>query len=112
MEVAVSAAEKLPELYTEAVAASYLGIAEITLRRIRTRNLIGHVRIGKAVRYTEIHLLQYLEQQTCQPASASATTGSNSAKARPSGTARGGTRMDVSSALRLAQETLAKHNSH
>ena len=108
----MGAAEKLPELYTEAVAASYLGIAEITLRRIRTRNLIGHIRIGKAIRYTENHLLEYLEQQTCQPASASATTGSNSARARPSGIGRGGTRMDASSALRLAQETLAKHNSH
>ncbi len=104
----MGAAEKLPELYTEAIAASYLGIAEITLRRIRTRNLIGYIRIGKAIRYTENHLLEYLEQQTCQPASASATTGSNSARARPSGIGRGGTRMDASSALRLAQETLER----
>lgn len=108
----MGAAEKLPELYTEAIAASYLGIAEITLRRIRTRNLIGYIRIGKAIRYTENHLLEYLEQQTCQPASASATTGSNSARARPSGIGRGGTRMDASNALRLAQETLERHKSH
>ncbi|GEM_PF-2121113 len=108
----MGAAEKLPELYTEAVAASYLGIAEITLRRIRARNLIGYIRIGKAIRYTETHLLEYLEQQTCQPASASATTGSSNEKAQPSGTGRGGTRMDASSALRLAQETLARRKSH
>lgn len=108
----MGAAEKLPELYTEAIAASYLGIAEITLRRIRTRNLIGYIRIGKAIRYTENHLLEYLEQQTCQPASASATTGSNSAKAQPSGIGRGGTQRDVNSALRLAQETLARRKSH
>jgi len=104
----MGAAEKLPELYTEAVAASYLGIAEITLRRIRARNLIGYIRIGKAIRYTETHLLEYLEKQTCQPASDSENTGSNSAKAQPSGIGRGGTQRDVKCALRLAQETLAR----
>lgn len=108
----MSAAERLPELYTEAVAASYLGISEITLRRIRTRNLIGHIRIGKAVRYTENHLLNYLERQTCQPVSALATIGSNSAKAQPPGIGRGGTQTAASSALRLAQETLERHKSH
>lgn len=108
----MGAAEKLPELYAEAAAASYLGIAEITLRRIRKRRQIGHIRIGKAVKYTENHLLEYLEQQTCQPASASATTGSNSAKAQPSGIGRGGTQTGASSALRLAQETLERHKSH
>lgn len=108
----MGAAEKLPELYAEAAAASYLGIAEITLRRIRKRRQIGHIRIGKAVKYTETHLLEYLEQQTCQPASALATIGSNSAKAQPSGIGRGGTQMGVSSALRLAQETLERHKSH
>lgn len=108
----MGAAEKLPELYTEAIAASYLGIAEITLRRIRTRNMIGYIRIGKAIRYTENHLLKYLEKQTCQPASDSENTGSNSARAQPSGTGHGGTRMDASSALRLAQETLERHKSH
>lgn len=108
----MGAAEKLPELYTEGVAASHLGISEITLRRIRNRGEIGHIRIGKAVKYTEHHLLKYLEQQTCQPASVSATTGSNSAKAQPSGTGHGATRQDASSALRLAQETLQKHKSH
>lgn len=108
----MGAAEKLPELYTEAVAASYLGVAAVTLRRIRKRGHIDHVRIGKAVKYTEHHLLKYLEQQTCQPASASATTGSSNVKDQQSGTGRGGTRMDASSALRLAQETLQKRSSH
>lgn len=104
----MGAAERLPELYTEAAAASYLGISEITLRRFRVRGAIAHIRIGKAVKYTERHLLNYLEPQTCPPASALATTGLNNAKAQPSGTGRGGTRQNASSALRLAQETLAK----
>lgn len=108
----MSAAEKLPELYTEGVAASYLGVSAITLRRIRGRGEIGHIRIGNAVKYTEHHLLKYLEQQTCPPASASATTGLSNEKAQPSGTGRGATRQDASSALRLAQETLQKHKSH
>lgn len=104
----MSAAEKLPHLFTEAEAADYLGVSEITLRRHRTKGQIGFIRIGKFIKYTETHLLKYLEQHTCQPASASATTGSSSAKDQPSGTARGATKPDASSALRLAQETLAK----
>lgn len=108
----MNAAERLPDLFTEAVAASYLGVAEITLRRIRKRGHIGHLRIGKAIKYTEHHILKYLEQQTCQPASALATTGSNNAKDQQPGTGRGATRADASSALRLAQETLQKHKSH
>lgn len=108
----MSAAEKLPELYTEAFAAEYLGVAEITLSRIRKRGEISHIRVGKAIKYTEHQLLKYLEQQTCQPASDSANTGSNNAKDRPSGTGRGVTQQDASSALRLAQETLQRHGSH
>ncbi|QBN68199.1 DNA-binding protein [Xanthomonas oryzae pv. oryzae] len=87
---------------------AYLDVSEITLRRFRKRGIIGHIRIGKAIKYTEQHLLNYLEQQTCQPASASATTGLSNARAQPSGTGRGSTRQDASSALRLAQKTLAK----
>ncbi|QGW65926.1 helix-turn-helix domain-containing protein [Lysobacter soli] len=102
----MSAAEKLPTLFTEEEAAAYLGVAEITLRRHRTAGKIGFIRIGKFIKYSETHLLKYLEQHTCQPASASAITGSSSEKAPPSGSARGATRMDASSALRLAQETL------
>lgn len=104
----MGAAERLPELYTEEDAAAYLGVSEITLRRRRAAGELGFMRIGRAIKYTETHLLKYLEQQTCQPASASATTGSNNAKDPLSGIARGATRWDASSALRLAQETLAK----
>jgi len=104
----MSAAEKLPALFTEAEAAEYLGVAEITLRRHRTKGQIGFIRIGKFIKYTETHLLKYLEQHTCQPASASATTGSSSERAQPSGIARGATATDASSALRLAQGILAK----
>lgn len=104
----MGAAERLPELFTEAAAAEYLGIAEVTLRRRRAAGQIGFTRIGRAAKYTEIHLMNYLEQQTCQPASASATTGLSSAKAQPSGRGRGATPLDASSALRLAQEILMK----
>ena len=104
----MSAAEKLPTLFTEEEAAEYLGVAEITLRRHRTAGKIGFIRIGKFIKYSETHLLKYLEQHTCQPVSASANTGSNSEKARPSGIGRGATQTDASSALRLAQEILKK----
>lgn len=64
--------EGLPRLLAERQAAEYLGIAEVTLRRRRTAGQIGFIRIGRQARYTEHHLLNYLEQQTCQPASAPA----------------------------------------
>jgi len=73
----MGAAERLPELFTEEQAADYLGVAEVTLRRRRAAGMIGFTRIGRQARYTETHLLNYLEQQTCQPASVSATTGSS-----------------------------------
>ncbi|HHW4682332.1 MAG TPA: helix-turn-helix domain-containing protein [Xylella sp.] len=104
----MGAAEKLPELYTEDEAARYLGVSEVTLRRFQKQKKIGYVRIAKTPKYTEHHLLKYLEQQTCFPASVSETTGSNKEKDQPCGIGRGATLRDVSSALRLAQETLAK----
>lgn len=104
----MGAAERLPELFTEAAAAEYLGIAEVTLRRRRAAGQIGFTRIGRAAKYTENHLLNYLEQQTCQPASASATTGLSSAKAPLSGKGHGGMCQDANSALRWAQEILKK----
>ncbi|MGE8211386.1 MAG: helix-turn-helix domain-containing protein [Stenotrophomonas rhizophila] len=104
----MGAAERLPDLFTEEQAAAYLGVAEVTLRRRRAAGEIGFTRIGRQARYTETHLLNYLEQQTCQPASVSATTGSSNAKAQPSGIGRGATPRDASSALRLAQEILTK----
>ena len=106
----MSAVHHLPALLTEAEAAEYLGISAITLRRMRTRRLIAFIKIGKAPKYTELHLQQFLESNTCQPAndSDSATTGSSSAKAPRPGTAPGETGAAVSSALRLAQEILSK----
>lgn len=104
----MGAAERLPELYTEAEAAAYLRVAEITLRRRRKAGMIGYTRVGRKAKYTQVHILKYLEQQTCQPASVSATTGSSNAKAQPSGIGRGATPRDASSALRLAQEILTK----
>ena len=48
----MGAAEKLPQLYSEAETARSLGISEVTLRRIRARKEIGHIRIGRKAMYT------------------------------------------------------------
>ncbi len=106
----MSAAEKLPELFTEAQAAEMMGMAEVTLRRYRKQQKIAFIRLGGSgrIRYTEQQLLQFLENMTC-PASALANTGSNSAKDPQSGIGHGSMRADASNALRLAQETLRKH---
>ncbi|MDC6412868.1 helix-turn-helix domain-containing protein [Xylella fastidiosa] len=104
----MGAAEKLPELYTEEEAARYLGVSEVTLRRFRKQKRIGYIRIAKTPKYTEYHLLKYLEQHTCLPASALENTGSNSEKGQRFGIRHGATLRDASSALRLAQEILAK----
>lgn len=107
----MGAAERLPYLYSEAEAAEYLGVSEVTMARIRKRGDIGHTMIARRPKYTESHLLDYLEQQTCPRDSALAPTGSSNAKARPSGIALGGTATDASSALRLAHETLNRQKS-
>ncbi|WP_430539683.1 helix-turn-helix domain-containing protein [Luteimonas terrae] len=54
----------LPRLLSEAEAAAYLEISEITIKRIRARGEIAHVRIGRKTRYTEQHLLEYLTAQS------------------------------------------------
>lgn len=102
----MAAAENLPRLISEADAAEYLGVSRITMRRLRAARKIAHIMVGVAARYTERQLLDYLDQQTCPPDSDSAPTGSKSGKDRRSGTARGGTAQDASSALRSAQEIL------
>ena len=60
---------RLPTLLTESDAAAYLGLKPDTLARIRRRGDIGHVLVGRRVRYTEQHILDYLNQQTkpCRP---------------------------------------------
>jgi len=104
----MGAAERLPELFTEEEAAAYLDVSVVTLRRRRAAGEMGFMRMGRTIKYTEKHLLDYLEQNTCQPSFASAITGLSNAKDRPSGIARGATKADANSALRLAQEILTK----
>lgn len=53
----------LPVLYTEAEAAAYLGIASVTLRRIRSGGEIAYIVLGKSPRYTERQILDYLERE-------------------------------------------------
>ena len=55
----------LPKLYTEDEAAEYLGIKSDTLARIRRAGRIAHIiTAGRRVRYTEPHILAYLEEQS------------------------------------------------
>lgn len=98
---------ELPKLFTEAQAASYLGVAEITLRRQRAAHRIAYVRIGRQARYTEAHLLSYIEQQTYRPTLVALSASAPRVKGQPSGTRNGGTRMDAGSALRLAQQIVS-----
>lgn len=47
-------------LYTEAEAASRLGVSSITLRRERQEGQIGYLKVRSRVRYAEFHLIDYL----------------------------------------------------
>jgi len=53
---------KLPELLPERQAAARLGMSADTLRRIRSRGEIAYVKIGGRPRYTEQHILDYLQR--------------------------------------------------
>lgn len=55
---------ELPNLLSEADAAEYLGVATSTLRRWRSAGKISHVIIGNSVKYTDHHLLGFLETHT------------------------------------------------
>jgi excisionase family DNA binding protein len=54
----------LPLLVTEAEAAQYLGITELTLYRWRKAGKIGFYMIGKSPRFSEAHIAEYLASQT------------------------------------------------
>ena len=52
---------RLPRLLTEAEAAQALGVSVDTLRRERKAGKIRHTVIRGRIRYTENHLLEYIE---------------------------------------------------
>lgn len=96
----------LPKLYSEADAATYLKVADVTLRRFRRAGKIGYIRIGKAAMYTEHHLLKYLEQQTVRPSAAPKASVQSASKPGSIKRARGQSYKDASEALRLAHQTI------
>jgi hypothetical protein len=106
----VSAAERLPELFTEAEAAERLGISKATLTRERMVGRIGAIRIGqRIIRYTDEILSEYLRQ--CESGK-SATTGSAGGATPTAGAGPGSTPLlDRPSASRLAQQTFRPRKS-
>ena len=52
----MSAAEKLPHLFSEPELADYLGISTITLARYRKAGKIGCIMVGPYPKYTEHHI--------------------------------------------------------
>ncbi len=55
---------RIPKLLTEREAAEVFGVSVDTIRRLRRTGKIAHTRIGGRIRYTEDHLLTYLERET------------------------------------------------
>ena len=103
----MGAAERLPHLYSEAEAAEYLGVTELTLYRWRKRGTIACIMVGKSPRYTDQHITDYLKARECQ-ASNSAPTPSNAAKAPRTGNVHGGTTEGSSNAFLLARQILSE----
>lgn len=105
----MTAAEKLPDLFTEAEAAKRMGISKATLTRERMANRIGAIRIGqRVIRYTDEILREYLRQ--CESGK-SATTGYRKGRDQDSGAEPGSTPLlDRPSAHRLAQATFGKRS--
>lgn len=103
----MGAAERLPHLYTEAEAAEYLGVNELTLYRWRKRGQIACIMVGKSPRYTDQHITDYLKARECQ-VSNSAPTPSNAVKAPRTGSVHGGMSEGSSSAFLLARQILSE----
>lgn len=71
-------------LYTEQEAASRLGISSVTLRRERQEGQIGYLKIRSRVRYTEVHLLNYLARnERCPKLNRCSELGSTSLENAP-----------------------------
>ena len=59
---------RIPTLLTEREAAAVFGVSVDTIRRLRRAGKIAHTCIGGRIRYTQEHLLVYLERENrpCQ----------------------------------------------
>lgn len=88
----------LPRLLSEAEAAAYLCISDVTLRRIRARGEIAHIRIARKAKYTEQQLLDYLAVQSVPSKEAARDTGGRRSRPR--------TDHSATEALKLAQQIL------
>ena len=51
--------------YSEADAATLLGISQATLARRRRGGQVGFVRLGRKVEYLGVHLVEHVRQQIC-----------------------------------------------
>ena len=103
----MSAVLNLPRLLSEAEAAEYLGRSEITLRRMRKARLIGFIMVGKCPRYTEAHLREYLDANTCHATPSPTSSPSSSAKGPIAGISNGasaGRKSGVLQALRTLRK--------
>ena len=106
----MGAAERLPHLHSEAEAAEYLGVTELTLYRWRKAGKIACIMVGKSPRYTDQHITDYLKARECN-ASNSALIGSNHGKGPQTGSGRGVTPEGSSNALLLAHQILRTRKS-
>ncbi|WP_448098140.1 helix-turn-helix domain-containing protein [Luteibacter yeojuensis] len=88
----------LPHLYSEAEAAEYLGITELTLYRWRKAGKIACMMVGKSPRYSEQHILDYLKAREIPAAPVS--------EPKPKAVSRGPRRDDGESAMTLAYQIL------
>lgn len=87
----------LPKLYDEAFAIEYLGVSKPTLNRLRRRHKLGFIKVGGKIKYTERHLLDYLESEECL-ASKSPTNTASSSEAAPRTGISSGKRADKNGA--------------
>lgn len=54
---------RIPALLTEREVADVFGVSVDTIRRLRRAGKISHTSIGGRIRYTEEHVLAYLERE-------------------------------------------------
>jgi len=105
--------EQLPAHYSEEEVAEYFCVSVDTLRRERKRGEIKCFRVGTKPRYTDKHILDYLNsKEICEKTDTPlATAGSRSAATAPYGAQLGSIpQIDKHTAHHLAQATFRKRS--
>jgi hypothetical protein len=102
----------VPTLLRETDVAGMLHCSRVTVARERRAGRLGYVKVGKKVFFTNTHVAEYIESQSCHAtrknSDKSAIIGFRSDQTRPHGAVHGLTAELVRSAERHLAQSISK----